>query len=238
MVKDKMKNPYETKSIQKFLPKQANRSKHLHQMQGCFRAIVCGATGSGKSAWICNLLDRYRKHFNHIVIFTAETEPIYDWLQSQIPDDCFSIYYNDLSPLEGDLSEFFYGTSLCIIDDMVTKNKKQLKPVMDLFIRGRKIHQGVSICFLSQSYFDIPKIIRQQISYCILVKINNKRDLRLIMSEFNLNCTIDQLMKMYEYCCLTDEFGNVLTIDKVSPVQSGKTYRCNFLEFLDPKDFN
>ena len=235
---DKMKNPYEAKSMQKFLPKKANRSKHLHQMEPCFRSIVCGSTGSGKTAYISNLLERYKNHFNSITIFTAEQEGLYSWMQSQIDDSMFRIYYNDLSPLvENDLNDFFWGSSLVIIDDMITKNKKELKPVMDLFIRGRKIHNGVSICFLTQSFFDCPLLIRKQLSYCVLVKINGKNDLKRILSDFNLNCDINQLVKMYEYCCLNN-FGDVLTLDKISPQNSGKSFRKNFLEFLDPKVFN
>lgn len=235
---DKMINPYTLPSMKKFMPSTRNVSKHLHEMSPIFRMIVCGASGSGKSAYIVNLLSRFQKHFNKVIIYTAEQEPIYDWMLSKLPEDMISIYYNDFSTLTNceKLSDFFYGSTLVIVDDMITKNKKELKPIMDLFVRGRKIHDGVSICFLSQSWFDIPKIIRQQISYAVLVKISNNRDLRAILSEFNLNCNIKQLQNMYEYCCL-NEFGNVLTIDKQSSQQEGKTYRRNFLEFLDPKDF-
>ena len=236
--KDVMINPYELQSMKKFIKEDRNPSKHLHEMSAIFRMIVCGASGAGKTVFVTNLLNRYRNHFNKIYIFTAETEPIYDWLLSQIPQDLISIYYNDFTPLlqTDKLNDFFYGSSLCIIDDMVTKSKKELQPIMELFIRGRKIHNGVSLCFLSQSWFDIPKLIRQQINYCILVKINNNRDLRAILQEFKLDCSVEQLQNMYNYCCL-NSFGDVLMIDKQSNQKSGKTYRKNFLDFLNPKDF-
>ena len=236
-VKDPMVNPYELKSMKKYIPCQKNVSKHLHEMSAIFRSVVCGATGSGKTSYVTNLLNRYQNHFNRCIIFTAESEPIYDWLQSQIPSDMLQVYYNDLSPLEGDLKDFFYGSTLVILDDMVTKNKRQLIPVIDLFIRGRKLHNGVSLCFLTQSYFDIPPIIRKQLNYCVLVKINTNGDLRRILAESSLNCTKEQLYKMYDYCCNTG-FGNVMTIDKQSKHNEGKTFRRNFLEFLDPNDFN
>jgi hypothetical protein len=224
--------------MKKFLPTSRNPAKKLHEMSSIFRMIVCGASGSGKSAYITNLIARFPNHFNNIVIFTAEEEPIYDWLQSQLPDDLLRVYYNYLTPLTKceKLSDFFWGSTLCIIDDMITKNKKELKPIMDLYVRGRKIHNGVSICFLSQSWFDVPKLIRQQINYCVLVKISNDRDLSMILSEFKLNCNKKQLQNMYNHCCL-NQFGDVMMIDKQSAVQDGKTYRKNFLEYLNPNDF-
>ena len=240
-VTNKMINPYECKNFQKkFMPNVRNPSKHQHEMSAIFRMIVCGASGSGKTSFLVNLLQRYQNHFNRVVIFTAESEAIYDWLQSKIPEDMLQIYYNDLSPLldSEKLNDFFWGSTLCIFNDMITKSKKEFIPINTFIIRGRKIHNGVSLVFLSQSWFDIPKIIRQQINYAVLVKISNNRDLKTILSEFNLNCSVSQLQNMYNYCCNKGIFGDVFIIDKQSSQDSGKTYRKNFLEFLTPSDFN
>ena len=57
--------------------------------------------------------------------------------------------------------------TLIIFDDMVTDLKKG--PIIsEYFIRGRK--KSASILFLSQSYYNTPKIIRQNINYCIILK--------------------------------------------------------------------
>ena len=55
--------------------------------------------------------------------------------------------------------------TLIIFDDMVTYLKKH--PIIsEYFIRGRK--KSASLIFLSQSYYNTPKIIRQNINYCII----------------------------------------------------------------------
>ena len=53
------------------------------------------------------------------------------------------------------------GKVLIIFDDMVTDmiNDKKLNPIVtELFIRGRKLN--ISIVFIAQSYFKVPKDVR------------------------------------------------------------------------------
>ena len=50
---------------------------------------------------------------------------------------------------------------LILFDDMIAdmlSNKKLNKIVTELFIRGRKLN--ISIVFITQSYFDVPKNLR------------------------------------------------------------------------------
>ena len=50
---------------------------------------------------------------------------------------------------------------LIVFDDMITDmiNNKKLNPVVtELFIRGRKLN--ISIAFITQSYFKVPKDVR------------------------------------------------------------------------------
>ena len=51
---------------------------------------------------------------------------------------------------------------------------KKLKPVVtELFIRGRKLN--ISIVFITQSYFRIPKEVRLNTTNFFIIKISNKR---------------------------------------------------------------
>ena len=51
---------------------------------------------------------------------------------------------------------------------------KNLKPVVtELFIRGRKLN--ISIVFITQSYFRIPKEVRLNTTNFFIIKISNKR---------------------------------------------------------------
>ena len=59
---------------------------------------------------------------------------------------------------------------LVVFDDMISE--KVLPPqVTELFIRGRKMN--VSLTFLTQSYFKVPKDIRINCTHYYLMKIGN-----------------------------------------------------------------
>lgn len=233
-----MINFYEVKKVQKFKTTSYNPNIENHKFSSAvFRLIAIGFSGGGKTNFIFNLLSRFSNTYNHIYIFTQEPECLYDFLQTQLDESMITVRYNldDLNECNGDFNSYFYGQSLCIFDDQVVKSKKEQKVIQELFIRGRKVANGIALCYLSQSYYDIPKIIRSQSNYCVLIKISSNRDLKMILSEYSLNCTKEQLQKMYSYC--TETFPNVFIIDLQSPQNQNKTYRKNFLEFLNPQDF-
>ena len=53
-------------------------------------------------------------------------------------------------------------------------NNKKLNPVVtELFIRGRKLN--ISIVFIIQSYFKVPKYLRLNSTHFFVMKIPNKR---------------------------------------------------------------
>ena len=63
------------------------------------------------------------------------------------------------------------------IADM-NNNKKLNSIVTELFIRGRKLN--ISIVFITQSYFKVPKDFRLNTSYVFIAKIPNKKELQQI----------------------------------------------------------
>ena len=68
---------------------------------------------------------------------------------------------------------------LIVFDDMVSDmiNSKKLNPVVtELFIRGRK--PNISIVFITQSYFKVPKDVRRNSTHFFVMKIPNKRELQ------------------------------------------------------------
>ena len=50
--------------------------------------------------------------------------------------------------------------------------KKLHSIVTELFIRGKKLN--ISLVFVTQSYFAVPKNIRMNSTYCFIVRITNK----------------------------------------------------------------
>ena len=56
---------------------------------------------------------------------------------------------------------------------------KKLNPVLnELFIRGRKLN--ISIFFITQLYFKVPKEVRLNTTHFFIMKIQNKRELEQV----------------------------------------------------------
>jgi hypothetical protein len=166
-----------------------NPSFETHKIQIPFRMLCCCSSGSGKTNYILNLLYEMNKTFHKIIVITKEEEPLYTMLIDKLGDQV-EIYYN------GEIPEFTKLDSpqngLVIFDDMVlTPDKK----IGELFIRGRKLNY--SSIFISQSFFATPKIIRQNVNYVALGKGITKRDLRLILSEYSISISVEDLSSIY-----------------------------------------
>ena len=61
-----------------------------------------------------------------------------------------------------------------MITDMIN-NKILNLIVTELLIRGRKLN--ISIIFITQSYFKVPKDVRLNSTHFFIMKISNKREL-------------------------------------------------------------
>ena len=60
----------------------------------------------------------------------------------------------------------------------ITANKKFQAIIRELFIRWRKLK--ISLVFITQSYFTVPKEVRLNSTHYSLMKIHNKRELQNI----------------------------------------------------------
>ena len=71
--------------------------------------------------------------------------------------------------------------TLIVFDDMIADmiNKNKLNSlVTELFIRGTKLN--ISLVFITQSYFKVPKDVRLNSTHFFIMKIPNKRELQQI----------------------------------------------------------
>ena len=119
---------------------------------------------------------------------------------------------------------------LVIIDDLVLA--KDQSSICEYFIRCRK--QNVTVMYLSQSFFKIPIIIRQNCNYMVILGIGNKRSMNLMLSEFAIGASKEQLMGMYKEA--TKEKLHFLLID-VDETDPQKKFRSDFNRALDPSDY-
>ena len=80
---------------------------------------------------------------------------------------------------------------LIVFDDMIPYviNNKRLNPVVtELFIRGRKLK--ISIVFITQSYFKVPKDVRLNSTHFFILEIPNKRELQQTALNHSLILTL------------------------------------------------
>ena len=78
------------------------------------------------------------------------------------------------------IKEYNLGKNLkvsIVFDDII--NNQKLNPVVtELFIRGGKLN--ISIVFITQSYFKVPKEVILNATHFFIMKITNKRELQQI----------------------------------------------------------
>ena len=80
---------------------------------------------------------------------------------------------------------------MIVFDDMIPDmiNNKKLNPVVtELFIRGRKLK--ISIVFITQSYFKVPKDVRLNSTHFFILEVPNKRELQQIALNHSLILTL------------------------------------------------
>ena len=78
-------------------------------------------------------------------------------------------------------------------------SNKKLNPVVtELFIRGRKLN--VSLVFIKQSYFTVPKDIRLNSTPYFITKIPNKKELQQIPFNNSSDINLQDFMNRYKKC--------------------------------------
>lgn len=208
-----------------FLTETENPNFHLHNLKLPFRMAIVAPSGSGKTNWLVNLIHLFSQGkgtFPDITIVTRnKDEPLYQWLSSISDQIQVKEGLENLPQLDKFEKEWNH---LVVLDDLVlTKDQSRIE---QYYIRARKLN--VSVIYISQSYFRIPKIIRSNLSYLVLLKLSGNRELNLILSEGGLGLSKEELLGLYNYA-VKDKF-DVLLIDYEAPIE--KRYRRNFSEYL------
>ena len=87
---------------------------------------------------------------------------------------------------------------LIVFDNMIAdmiNNKKLNSIVSELFIRGRKLN--ISLVFITQSYFKVPKDVRLNTTHFFIAKIPNKRELQQIVTNHPSNINTKDFANIY-----------------------------------------
>jgi energy-coupling factor transporter ATP-binding protein EcfA2 len=196
------------------------------------RVLICGSTGSGKTQTLLHYIRLSPNLFSKIMIFYKEKEELYTYLEKKMDKQniSFSSKLGDLPTLKKlrqDMED--EDRVLIILDDWVME-LGDYPNINDYFIYGRK--KNITIIILSQSFFDVPKILRQQMSYCLFHKMSMKRDIDLIISNYDTDSK--QVRELYR-----DSTNVDLGFLKISCNENNanKKYSSGFSDFYSINQF-
>ena len=218
------------KMPKKYLPKQHNPHYETHHIKLPFRMIIAGNSGSGKTQTLLNLLYNMPDTFEKIFIVTKnKDEPLYNYLEDKLGKQGLSIKEGltelpDLDALDKEQN------NLIVLDDLVNEPAKQQRPIADYFIRARK--KNASLIYISQSFYAVPKLIRDNISYLIIKQVSSMKNLTMIARECSLGIDKNQLKKIYDDA--TKSKQDFLMIDLEG--DKDDRFRKNFDEIYEVQD--
>ena len=82
-----------------------------------------------------------------------------------------------------------------MIADMI--NNKKINPIVTvLFVRGRNLN--ISVVFIIQSYFKLPKDFRLNSTHFFIIKIPNKRKRKWIALNHSSDVDFKNFIKIYK----------------------------------------
>ena len=118
--------------------------------------------------------------------------------------NAFIEYSKDMQDIYKNIDEYNPGKkrkTLIVFDDMIAdtiNNKKLNSIVTELFIIVRKLN--ISIVFITQSYFKVPKDVRLNSTHFFITKIPNKRELQQIVLNHLSGIDFKSFNKIYKKC--------------------------------------
>ena len=138
----------------------------------------------------------------------------------------YSNYIHDVYKNIGDYNPDKENKILAVFDDMIVDmihNKKLNSIVTELFIRGRKLN--ISLVFITQSYFKVPKDVRLNTSHFFIAKIPNKRELQQIAINHSSDINTKDFANIYKKC--TSEPYSFLVNDTTLPSNNPLRFKKN-----------
>ena len=126
---------------------------------------------------------------------------------------------------------------LIVFDDMIADmihNKKLNSILTELFIRGRKLN--ISLVFITQSCFKVPKDVRLNASHFFIAKITNKRELQQIAINHSSDINTKDFANIYRKC--TDESYSFLVNDTTLASNNPLRFRKNLFNIYDKNHDN
>ena len=224
----------EVKCMYDYIPKNLlpdihNPHEEVHGLKLPMRAVIVSPSGGGKTNLLFHLISLFsgppQGTFYQINVITRnKDEPLYKYLEKVSDGKVVVTEGLHTTPRLDSYNKHL--NSLLVFDDLVLE--KNLEKVCEFYIRARKL--GVSVIFISQSYFMIPKVIRTNCTYMFVLKLGgSSREVNMILSELALSVSKEELIKLYKRC--TSKKFSFMLIDFES--DETKRFRCGYKDVID-----
>ena len=168
-----------------------------------YRILIIGGSGSGKTNTLLNLINE-QHDIDKIYLYARDlNEPKYKILIKKRKDAGIK-HLNDPNTMDDVYENIHdYNSSrkrkiLIVFDDMIASimtNKRFQAIIKKLFIICRKL--SISLVFITQSYFTVPKDVRLNSTLYLTMKINNKRESQNIVINHSADIDYGDFMKIY-----------------------------------------
>ena len=178
-----------------------------------YRILKMGGWGSWKTNVLLNLIDN-QSDVDKIYFYAKDPyEAKYQYLINKRESvginhfndpKVFIEYSNDLRDVYKNIDYYnLYKENkiLMVFDDMIAdmiNNKKLNSTVTELVITGRKLN--ISLAFITQSYFKVPKDIRLNTTHFFIAKIPIKRELQQIEINHSSDISAKDFINIYKEC--------------------------------------
>ena len=142
----------------------------------------------------------------------------------------FIEYSNTMNDVYDDIDDYNRKRKrkkLIAFDDIIADNmtNKKIQAIIKyLFIRYRK--SNISLIFITQSYFSVPKDVRLNSTNYLLIKIYNRRELQQIAIDHSADIDYKYFVKICRNCKREDY--SLLTVDTTLPTDNPIRFRKNF----------
>ena len=208
-----------------------------------YRSLIIGGSGSGKTNALLNLINE-QSYIDKIYLYARDlSEPKYEYLIKKREDagikhlnnpNAFIECSNTMDDVYENINDYNPNRKrkiLIVFDDMIAdimSNKKFQAIIKELFIRCRQVN--ISLVFITQSYFSVPKDVRLNSTHYLIVKINNRNKLQNIAINHSADIDYNDFLRIYREC--TRRPCSFLTIDTTLPASDPLTFRKSFASYL------
>ena len=214
-----------------------------------YRIFIIGGLGSGRTNLLLNLIEN-QPDIDKICLYVKDPyESKYQYLINKREGvginhfndpKAFIEYLNNMHDVYKNIDKYNHDKEnkiLIVFDDMTADmiyHKRLNSIVTKLFIRGRKLN--ISLVFITQSYFKVPKDVRLNTSHFFIAKIPNKRELQQIAINHSSDINTKDFANIYRK--YTAEPYSFLVIDTTLSSNNPLRFRKNLFNIYNKNHDN